>query len=649
MAEAEGFIHFNKADFIEKVPLDCGGFGQVYLCHHSTHGQVVVKTIYTGPIRNERNRKSLMKEACLLHSLNHDRIVKLLGVVLEDGNYSLVMEFVPKGNLLAMLDKVTVPMSIKGRIILEILEGMVYLTNKKIIHKDLKPKNILLDKDFHIKIADLGLAICHTWSKLTREESRRTGRIGRSQAVGALSYMAPEHLQDINTPFTEKSDVYSFAIVIWVILTSKEPYANSQSDDHICLCVRNGSRPDEALILSSAPPTITALMRSCWHRDPWQRPSFGASYDSFRCFYRKELEKDVDKDLQSLMVLYEGPDDFVQRMNSLTLGQPHLQTDSPDTLCRPNETGVQNPDFQRGYGFDSIQTDASRFDPGVQAPLYQRQSSLPSQPDMSPYSNSSLQHGARGKPPALRLVHSGSMSSVESRTCEDTPPPNASVLRGGTPSKTAAMAGRSTSCAPSPSPGALGGCPVNPQQTQFQRIRSWPAFPGQETAHGLMDGTQFGSIKVSPQQESGGRIFIQQAVGIQIGDNNRLNYGSQDFSLDSFQPSMPTNTFYEKLLHKYEDCAVREEHLDLLRDNIGQNWRHCARKLGLTETEVETIHHDFYNSGLKEMVHQMLEKWRMKQGCMYCTVGRLCRALRDNVRVDLLCQLLEMCQSTTTT
>ncbi|XP_036374202.1 receptor-interacting serine/threonine-protein kinase 1-like [Megalops cyprinoides] len=627
-----------------KVSLDCGGFGQVYLCHHSTHGQVVVKTIYTGPNRNERNRKSLMKEACLLHSLNHNRIVKLLGVVLEDGNYSLVMEFIPKGNLLSMLVKMTVPMSIKGRIILEILEGMVYLTNKKVIHKDLKPENILLDKDFHIKIADLGLAICHTWSKLTREESRRTGRIAMSRAVGTLSYMAPEHLQNINTPFTEKSDVYSFAIIIWVILTSKEPYANSQSDDHICLCVRNGCRPDETLILSSTPTTITALMRRCWHQDPRQRPPFGASYDSFHYFYRKELEKDVDKDLQSLMVLYEGPDDVVQRMNSLTLGQPQLQT---DTLCRPNETGVQNPQFQRGHCLDSIQMDASRFDPVAQAPLYQRQSSLPSQPDMSPYSNSNLQSSTWGNLPALRLVDSGPMFSVESRTCEDTPPPNTSVLRGGTPLKTAAMAGRSTSCAPTPSPGASQ--PVNPQQTQFQRIRSWPAFPEQETACGLMDGTLFGSAKVLPQQESGGRIIIQQAVGIQIGDNNCLNYGSQDFGVDSFQPSMPTNVIYEKLLRKYEDCAVREEHLDLLRDNIGQNWKYCARKLGLTETEVETIHHDCYNSGgLKEMVHQMLEKWRMKQGCVYCTVGRLCRALRDNVRVDLLCQLLEMCQSTTT-
>lgn len=79
------------------------------------------------------------------------------------------------------------------------------------------------------QIADLGLATCQTWSRLTREESRRQSRGGRkSSAVvgGTLSYMAPEHLESINTRSTEKSDVYSFAIVVWVILTNQEPYAS---------------------------------------------------------------------------------------------------------------------------------------------------------------------------------------------------------------------------------------------------------------------------------------------------------------------------------------------------------------------------------------------------------------------------------------
>jgi len=77
------------------------------------------------------------------------------------------------------------------------------------------------------QIADLGLATCQSWSKLTREESRRKSRSGctvGTRGAGTLSYMAPEHLNDINARSTEKSDVYSFAIVLWVILACQEPY-----------------------------------------------------------------------------------------------------------------------------------------------------------------------------------------------------------------------------------------------------------------------------------------------------------------------------------------------------------------------------------------------------------------------------------------
>lgn len=122
-------------------------------------------------------------------SLNHERVVKLLGVIMEEGDCSLVMELIPRGNLLVMLEtvsrcreasisqfppfrvfglllflnirirvslfpcfQVSVPLSVKGRIILEILEAMLYFSEKNIIHKDIKPENILVDNDFHIKV-----------------------------------------------------------------------------------------------------------------------------------------------------------------------------------------------------------------------------------------------------------------------------------------------------------------------------------------------------------------------------------------------------------------------------------------------------------------------------------------------------------------
>ncbi len=90
---------------------------------------------------------------------------------------------------------------------------------------------------------------------------------------------------------------------------------------------------------------------------------------------------------------------------------------------------------------------------------------------------------------------------------------------------------------------------------------------------------------------------------------------------------------------------MTEEHLDLLMDNIGTKWKRLARRLGLTSVEIETIEHDFYRDGLPEMVHQMLERWKMKEGSIGCTVDKLCRALEHNVKVDVIQKILDTCGS----
>lgn len=92
---------------------------------------------------------------------------------------------------------------------------------------------------------------------------------------------------------------------------------------------------------------------------------------------------------------------------------------------------------------------------------------------------------------------------------------------------------------------------------------------------------------------------------------------------------------------------MTEEHLDLLRENIGANWKRCARRLGLTSVEIETIEHDFDRDGLSEMVHQMLDRWKMKEGSLGCTIGKLLGALEGNIKVDLIQNILDTCHSST--
>ncbi|KAL0966181.1 hypothetical protein UPYG_G00291980 [Umbra pygmaea] len=708
MNSAHKSTDMKSADLIKKEPLDYGGFGTVYLCYHKTLGHVVLKTVYTGPPRNESSKHSLLEEGTLMKSLNHERVVKLLGVILEDGDYSLVMELIPNGNLLAMLQQVSVPMSIKGRIILEILEGMVYLMKNHVIHKDLKPENILVDKDFHIKIADLGLAKCQTWSKLTKEESRKQSRLrqtgtrtGGGTASGTLCYMAPEHLESVNTRSTEKSDVYSFAIVVWVILTCREPYENARSETQLCQCVCKGDRPDEDLIPEDTPPEIIDLMKKCWHQDPQQRPTFEGCYNFFLPVYRQKLEPDVEKDSQGLRDLYKGPEELMEKMRCLGIssesktdrpaplvssdgpGAEHLDADPveasiDDLNFLPSEPSLIQADAQVLYPITSPSGLEQKLPSNLDVKLAQElqyhkygsycrgdqvdSRSYPNRHHTTPQRLSSqdpsASRGFQDNRPALFPQSQGSTvqswtkaQAVQPSSVEEDPAFSSSGLYGAvTPSLPTPSRHKLSSHIPesSSSPSLSQGL-NSPQQYPFpkyDRHQSCPAYPIPESAPDL-NAELRPNFKVGTLQDPGS-LFIQNASGIQIGSNNTLSIGRHE-SYSSLASSVTNGVSSQSLLKDtlqlYEHQAVTEEHLDLLRVNIGKEWKRCARRLGLTEVEVDTIDHDYQRDGLPEKVHQMLERWRMKEGCVGCTVGRLCKALENCVKVDLLNKLLHTSQT----
>ncbi|KAM9844531.1 receptor-interacting serine/threonine-protein kinase 1 [Aulostomus maculatus] len=670
MATAPLSLHMKSTDLIKKEHLDYGGFGDVYLCYHVTLGHVVLKTLYTGPLRNEESKRSLLEEGNIMASLNHERVVKLLGVIMEDRQCSLVMELMPRGNLLVLLEKATVPVSVKGRIIVEILEGMVYLTEKNIIHKDLKPENILVDKDFHIKIADLGLATCKTWSKLTKEESRRksVGRTTGARGAGTLSYMAPEHLESIHTVSTEKSDVYSFAIVVWVILTGEEPYANARSEDHISQCVRNGDRPANELIADDTPAEIIQLMKRCWENNPKQRPTFKEGWNLFHPFYLEKLEPHIKSDLIRLRELYEGQDDVGEKMKSLSMTPECFAADCPASLVStersvPVEASIEDLDEDHSEAFvepveSHIQTDAkTEQSPALEDKLdrelqYHKYGSYncENQPDAAICHQDNLYHFLPQNFSApnnnIRQPEEDRMlcaSSVHSWTKAE--PVQPSSQEDIWCQRNTAHCESVTSFPPVPSHLPTSSSPslshLNQQHphSHYDRQQSWPTYPVFDTAGlDLPPGRILTPTKSGSLQDPGS-LYIQNARGIQIGNNNTL-------SIHGYESSVPTtngsiSSPIKDIIQIYEEFAVTEEHLDLLRDNIGTKWKRCARRLGLTSVEIETIEHDFRLDGLPEMVHQMLERWKMKEGRIGCTIGKLCRAIEGNVKVDVILQILD--------
>ncbi|XP_037004641.2 receptor-interacting serine/threonine-protein kinase 1 isoform X2 [Artibeus jamaicensis] len=647
-------IKMNSSDFLENEPLDSGGFGQVSLCFHRSHGLVILKKVYTGPKCMEYN-ESLLEEGKMMHRLRHERVVKLLGIIIEEGNYCLVMEYMEKGNLMHVLKaEISIPLSVKGRIILETIEGMCYLHGEGVIHKDLKPANILVDNDFHIKIADLGVASFKTWSKLTKEEHNEQRKMNSlsEKNGGTLHYMAPEHLNDINARPSEKSDVYSFAIVLWAIFANKEPYENAISEQQLVMCIKSGNRPDEGDIIEHCPKEIISLMKHCWEADPELRPTFAGIEEKFRPFYLHQLKEDVEEDVKSLKKEYPGQNEIVKRMQSLQMDCVAIPP------SRSNSATEQPCSLHSSQGLGMGPVEESWFAPSLEH--QQEENDLRLQSKLQEEANYHLFGSRMDKQTKQQPIQNAAYNREEERRRRVSYDPFAQPRPYQNPGVKDLASSNTTS----------HGNEVHQPVGLTSQTQGLHWNNGSYNPHGFRSGSldleTVGSrvcygpshipnlhktpvpetnllgntptipfVSLSSTGESI-KCSIYNSTGIQIGDKNCMEVGgvSSPF-LDSMYKNLKEPT------SKYQDIfdnttSLTDKHLDPVRENLGRSWKSCARKLGFTESQIDEIDHDYERDGLKEKVYQMLQKWLMREGNKGATVGKLAYALHQCSRLDLL-------------
>ncbi|XP_047320066.1 protein kinase and PP2C-like domain-containing protein [Impatiens glandulifera] len=233
------------------------------------------------------------KELQMLCKLEHRGLATLIAAHAKPPNYMYFFQLYESGNLADKLHveewTPTVPQVLTMAIHLG--RTIQYLHNNGILHRDVKPANILLDKLLHPYLTDFGLAEYKTGIKEVSVDNwksigKPTGGFHKKNMVGTLIYMAPEVLK--KQVHTEKSDVYSFGITINELLTGVVPYTNlrAEAQAHTVLemnyteqqltgaVASEGLRPLLAELNSNVPATLLSLIERCWDPKPQTRPSF---------------------------------------------------------------------------------------------------------------------------------------------------------------------------------------------------------------------------------------------------------------------------------------------------------------------------------------------------------------------------------------
>ncbi|XXG55461.1 hypothetical protein AAC387_Pa03g3126 [Persea americana] len=255
---AEWEIPWEEITLGERIGL--GSYGEVY--HGDWHGtEVAVKKFLDQDISGDA-LEEFKSEVRIIKRLRHPNVVLFMGAVTRVPNLSLVTEFLPRGSLYRLIHRPNNQLDERKRLkmALDVARGMNYLHNCTpiIVHRDLKSPNLLVDRNWVVKVCDFGLS----------RMKHNTFLSSRSTA-GTAEWMAPEVLR--NEPSDEKCDVYSFGIILWELSTLQQPWGGMNPMQVVGAVGFQHRRLD---IPDGMDPVIADIIRKCWQTDPKQRPSF---------------------------------------------------------------------------------------------------------------------------------------------------------------------------------------------------------------------------------------------------------------------------------------------------------------------------------------------------------------------------------------
>ncbi len=259
-------LHLGNYAILDKIGQ--GGMGTVLKAEHKRMRRVVALKVTgprSSPTASQSAARRFHREVEAAAKLIHPNIVTAFDADEADGTNFLVMEYVDGADL-STLVKLDGPLPVEKAVncLLQAARGLEYAHTKGVVHRDIKPRNLLLDREGTVKILDMGLARVETSSG-----ADQTDLTGSGQIMGTIDYMAPE--QAVNPKDAdERADVYSLGITLWYLLTGRVAYRGKTILEKL-VAHREQPVPSLAEACPSATPELDAVFRKMVAKKPQHR------------------------------------------------------------------------------------------------------------------------------------------------------------------------------------------------------------------------------------------------------------------------------------------------------------------------------------------------------------------------------------------
>lgn len=253
------------------APIGAGGMGEVYKARDTRLDRIVaIKVLHSELAAHSELRERLEREARAISSLSHPHICALYDVGNQAGIDYLVMEYLEGETLASRLKKGALPMDTALRYAIEIAQALDQAHRHGVVHRDLKPGNIMLTKS-GTKLLDFGLAKIREPSKIGADGATALltrNLTSQGTILGTFQYMAPEQLEGKEAD--ARSDIFAFGAVLYEMLTSRKAFSGS-SQASLSAAILTTGPPPMSSIQSLTPLALDRVAETCLAKDPDER------------------------------------------------------------------------------------------------------------------------------------------------------------------------------------------------------------------------------------------------------------------------------------------------------------------------------------------------------------------------------------------